>query len=263
MMSLTTSPIEITPTTLPASSTGRWRKPRSAINAMQPSSRSSGLTVTGLLVITWPTGVCFASSPGSSTLMAQSPWVTIPTSTSSSMTSTDRTRLSRIWRKASTTMSPERTWIRAPLFWARAFFTVLIDLLSWALSCPALKDSRNILPRQDSADVAGEACYRSRQRDFHRLDDVNLQHLHHFQLEDADGILHGANPGEIPSIRSTNSSSRSTSRPQKQIGLTVPSTLLACQRRQSGGVGYPRFKRSKHWHRLNGCYGSMMLKKPS
>jgi hypothetical protein len=31
------------------------------------------------------------------------------------MTSTDRTRLSRIWRKASTTMSPERTWITAPL----------------------------------------------------------------------------------------------------------------------------------------------------
>jgi hypothetical protein len=45
--------------------------------------------------------------------------------------------LSRIWRKASTTMSPERTWIRAPLFWARAFFTVLIDLLSWALFLPA------------------------------------------------------------------------------------------------------------------------------
>src|SRR5215472_8560525 len=64
MMFLTTSPIEITPTTLPASSTGRWRKPRAAIIAMQPSSRSSGLTVTGLPVITWPTGVCFASSPG-------------------------------------------------------------------------------------------------------------------------------------------------------------------------------------------------------
>src|SRR5499426_3259547 len=83
MMSLTTSPIEITPTTLPASSTGRWRKPRAAIIAMQPSSWSSGLTVTGSPVITWPTGVCFASSPGSSTFMAQSPWVTIPTSTSS------------------------------------------------------------------------------------------------------------------------------------------------------------------------------------
>src|SRR5262245_60287150 len=41
MMSLTTSPIEITPTTLPASSTGRWRKPRAAIIAMQPSSWSS------------------------------------------------------------------------------------------------------------------------------------------------------------------------------------------------------------------------------
>jgi hypothetical protein len=36
------------------------------------------------------------------------------------------------------------------------------------------------------------------QRDFHRLDDVALQHLHHFQLEAADAILHGANPGEIP-----------------------------------------------------------------
>jgi hypothetical protein len=35
-------------------------------------------------------------------------------------------------------MSPERTWIRAPLFWARALFTVLIDLLSWALSYPVL-----------------------------------------------------------------------------------------------------------------------------
>src|SRR5205823_11838941 len=46
MMSLTTSPIEITPTTLPASSTGRWRKPRAAIIAMQPCSWSSGLTVT-------------------------------------------------------------------------------------------------------------------------------------------------------------------------------------------------------------------------
>ena len=56
MMSLTTSPIEITPTTLPASSTGRWRKPRAAIIAMQPSSWSSGLTVTGSPVITWPTG---------------------------------------------------------------------------------------------------------------------------------------------------------------------------------------------------------------
>ena len=31
-----------------------------------------------------------------------------------------------------------------------------------------------------------------------RLDDVNLQHLHHFQLEAAEAILHGANPGAIP-----------------------------------------------------------------
>jgi hypothetical protein len=60
-----------------------------------------------------------------------------------------------------------------------------------------LKDSRNILPRQHRADVAGEACHRSRQRDFHRLDGVALQHLHHFQLEAADAILRGTNPGEI------------------------------------------------------------------
>jgi hypothetical protein len=38
------------------------------------------VTVTGLLVMTWPTDVCVASSPGSSTLMTQSPWVTIPAS---------------------------------------------------------------------------------------------------------------------------------------------------------------------------------------
>src|SRR5262249_34507037 len=62
----------------------------------------------------------------------------------------------------------------------------------------ALKDSRNILSRQERAGVPSEACHRSRQRDFHRLDDVNLQHLHHFQIEAAEAILHGANPGEIP-----------------------------------------------------------------
>ena len=39
-------------------------------------------------------------------------------------------KLSRIWRKASKTMSPERTWIRAPLFWARASLTVFIEFLS-------------------------------------------------------------------------------------------------------------------------------------
>ena len=54
------------------------------------------------------------------------------------------------------------------------------------------------MSRQERADVPSEACHRSRQRDFHRLDDVNLQHLHHFQLEAAEAILHGANPGEIP-----------------------------------------------------------------
>jgi len=34
----------------------------------------------------------------------------------------------------------------------------------------------------------GEACHRSRQRDFHRLDGVALQHLHHFQLEAAASL---------------------------------------------------------------------------
>jgi hypothetical protein len=43
-----------------------------------------------------------------------------------------------------------------------------------------VKVSRNILPCQHRADVAGEACHRSRQRDFHRLDGVALQHLQHF-----------------------------------------------------------------------------------
>ena len=37
------------------------------------------------------------------------------------MTSTDRTRLSRIWRKASTTMSPERTSIGATLLGQSVF----------------------------------------------------------------------------------------------------------------------------------------------
>lgn len=94
------------------------------------------------------------------------------------------------------------------------------------------------MPRQDRADVAGEACHRSRQRDFHRLDDVNPQHLHHFQLEAADAILHGANPGEIPfyqvskfelsiNLKSCVGMAKDLGPPQKQLGLTVPSTLLA------------------------------------
>src|SRR3954451_12821878 len=180
MMSLTTSPIEITPTTLPASSTGKWRKPRAAIIAIQPSSRSSGLTVTGLPVITWPTGVCFASSPGSSTLMAQSPWVTIPTSMSSSMTSTDRTRLSRIWSKASTTISPERTRIRAPFLWASAFFTVLIDLpvedalIMSRCAASGARDSQHLEDRQRQYGLRKEAdgegkCAKHRQAE--RIDD--------------------------------------------------------------------------------------------
>jgi hypothetical protein len=35
-------------------------------------------------------------------------------------------------------MSPERTWIRPPLFWAKALLTVFIDFLSWPLSFPAV-----------------------------------------------------------------------------------------------------------------------------
>ena len=38
--------------------------PRPAIIAMQPSSWSSGLTVTGPPVITWPTGVLLRIEPG-------------------------------------------------------------------------------------------------------------------------------------------------------------------------------------------------------
>jgi hypothetical protein len=51
---------------------------------------------------------------------------------------------------------------------------------------------------------------------FTRLDDVNLQHLHHFQLEAAEAILHGANPGEIPFYQVSKFELSSTSRPQKQ-----------------------------------------------
>ena len=84
-------------------------KPREAMTAMQPSNGSSSLTVTGLRVMTWLTRVVCASRPGSKTLIAQSPCVMMPTRTSSSMTSTDRTRLSRIRSKASSTLAVELT----------------------------------------------------------------------------------------------------------------------------------------------------------
>ena len=110
------------------------------------------------------------------------------------------------------------------------------------------------MPRLHRADVAGEACHRSHKRDFHRLDDVDLQHLHHFQLEAADAILHGANPGEIPFYQVSKfelSINLKTAKAARAYGTVH----LACHSRQSGGVGYPRFKRSKHWHRLKGRYG--------
>ena len=88
------------------------------------------------------------------------------------------------------------------------------------------------MSRQERADVAGEACHRSRQRDFHRLDDVNLQHLHHFQLEAAEAILHGANPGEILFYQvSKFELSINLKTAKAQLGLTVPSTF-ACHSRQ-------------------------------
>ena len=90
-----------------------------------------------------------------------------------------------------------------------------------------IEDSRNILPRQHRADIAGEACYRSRQREFHCLDGVALQHLHHFQLEAADAILRGGNPGEIPFYRFAKFEFSINLTTAKALGLTIPSTLFA------------------------------------
>ena len=126
-MSLTTSPIEITPTTLPASSTGRSRKPRAAhhchaafqlvVRLDRDQVARRGLARRRLLRI----------EPGSSTFMAQSPWVTSP---EQDVVVDDQRRpdpVLAIWRKVSTTMSPERTSITAPLFWARASLTVFVE----------------------------------------------------------------------------------------------------------------------------------------
>ena len=81
---------------------------------MQASSGSEGLTVIGLAVMASLTRVVLASLPGSSTLMAQSPWVTMPVSASPSITSTARTRWSRIFCRASTTKSSDFTATRFP-----------------------------------------------------------------------------------------------------------------------------------------------------
>ena len=53
----------------------------------------------------------------------------MPTSTSLSITSTDRTRLSRICCNAFSTISPEFTWMRALLFWASTLLVVTLVLL--------------------------------------------------------------------------------------------------------------------------------------
>jgi hypothetical protein len=90
---------------------------------------------------------------------------------------------------------------------------------------------------------------------FHRLDDVALQHLHHFQLEAADTILHGANPGEIP-FHQVSKFELSINLKTAKAARAYGTVHLAYHSRQSGGVGYPRFKRSKAWHRLKGRYGS-------
>ncbi|MEY2735916.1 MAG: hypothetical protein RLZ58_1325, partial [Pseudomonadota bacterium] len=68
---------------------------REAITFMQRSSVSSSVTVSGAAVITSRTDTDSALRPCSSTLMAQSPWVMMPTSFCSSSTSTERTRWSR------------------------------------------------------------------------------------------------------------------------------------------------------------------------
>jgi hypothetical protein len=48
MISLTTSPIEIMPTTLPASSTGRWRKPRHLFSGRERFLLCSSIAFRGL-----------------------------------------------------------------------------------------------------------------------------------------------------------------------------------------------------------------------
>ena len=109
------------------------------------------------------------------------------------------------------------------------------------------------MPRQDRADVAGRSLPPIPTADFHRLDDVNLQHLHHFQFEAADAILHGANPGEIPFYQVSKFELSINLKSAKALGLTVPSTLLATADRVVE-VG-TQVQGLKHWHGRKGCYG--------
>jgi hypothetical protein len=76
----------------------------------------------------------------------------------------------------------------------------------------ALKDSRNILPRQDRADVAGEAC------------------------EAADATLHGENPGEIQWLLWANMSRHGSARArpvylQQRTYLVTAAWPLSAQKR--------------------------------
>ena len=52
---------------------------------------------------------------------------------------------------------------------------------------------------------------------------VALQHLHHFQLEAADAIPRGANPGEIPFYQVSKFELLINLKTAKALGLTVPS----------------------------------------
>ena len=58
-------------------------------------------------------------------------------------------------------------------------------------------------------------------------DGVTLLHLHHFQLEAADAIPRGVNPGEIPFYQVSKFELSINLKTAKASGLTVPSTLLA------------------------------------
>jgi hypothetical protein len=77
--------------------------------AMHSSKELVSDTVSGLAVMIFETIVCFALLFGNNTLMAQSPWETIPTNIPSSMTRTDLTRLSRINNNATSTESDDLT----------------------------------------------------------------------------------------------------------------------------------------------------------
>ena len=71
-----------------------------------------------------PSDVCFAFQPGSNTLMAQSPWVTMPLNAPFSMIMIDRTLLFFINSKASNTESDEVSEIMVADFRSIQFLTV-------------------------------------------------------------------------------------------------------------------------------------------